>query len=103
MAKRMGVDEEYYRVPVEIEYDIIHCHYNPNWNHTIDTSDSNPLMVYDDFETHYHWEMYLGPFSTIKIAEREWTKFEKQYLESESYKNLRVVRGDIETAKWEKV
>ena len=103
MAKRMDEDEQYYRVPVEVEYDITHCHYHRDWDHTLPTSEDNPLYVYDTEPTHYHYHQYLGPYSSIQMAERERDKFDKSFRESESHKNLKITWGDIETAWWVKI
>lgn len=106
MAKRMDEDEEFYRIRVEVEYWIRYHSYNPNWDHTKPTTGdhdgSNPMYVQHDEDTHVHFVTYCGPFGTPEMATKQTDKFIKHYENSDSYKGLRIVRGDIEVARWEK-
>lgn len=107
MAKRMG-DEDYYRVLVEVEYDIRYHSYNKNWDHTKPTTGDhegdNPMYVWHKDITHEEHCYYLGPYTSLKALEREYDRWSKHYLDSQdSYKNLRITRHDVEIAKWEAI
>ena len=107
MAKRMDGDETWFRVYVEVEYDIRYHSYNKSWDHnkktTGDIEGSNPMFTEDPENTHENWYTYLGPYNSLAALEREFAKFEKHYRESDTYRNLRFERGATQTCKWEDV
>lgn len=107
MAKRMTGDETWFRIYVEVEYDIRYRSYNKKWDYqaktTGDIEGSNPMYVQHPEDTHENWYTYLGPYNSLKALEREFTKFEKHYRESDSYRNLRFERGPITKAEWVEV
>ena len=108
MAQRMG-DEDYYRVLVEVRYNIRYQSYNPKWDHTRkstgDLEGSNPLFVAHPDITEEHHLYYLGPYTSLKALEREYTKWEKRYLDNAqgSYKDLVVTRHQTEIAEWKEI
>jgi hypothetical protein len=108
MAKRMNMDEEFYRIPVEIEYDILYRRFNDKWDHTKPTTGDfegdNPMYIQYDDNTHEHYAMCLGPYGTAKQAEKQYEKWEEHFIGSpDSYKNLKITRSPMQRAAWEEV
>lgn len=107
MAKRMSGDETWFRIRVDVEYDIRYHSFNKDWDHTIKTTGdhegTNPMYVQYPDDTHENWYTYLGPYNSLAALEREFAKFEKHYYEGSSYRNLRFKRGVIEKCVWEQV
>lgn len=93
MSAQMDMDDELYRVPVFVSYDIEYHQYK-----------NGQYDVPDGFDTHVEYEICLGPYGFESMANtqaKRWRKhFEDSKRQPNPYKNLVIKVYTVQKASW---